>query len=120
MSRAEKKRRAQTLTAQESAYTLRPWSCNHYPNFSEIEAYLPITGDFEIIADVHDSKGVDAEVVAVLITRAVNSYDKNRDTIEQMAAAIELCLGCRERLSWEAEHEAQTILNRARNSTGED
>src|SRR5258708_12877405 len=77
MSRTEKKRRAQTLTAQESSYTLRPWSCNHYPNYSEIEAYLPITGDFEIIADIHDTKGVDAEVVAGAVTPPAKSYAKN-------------------------------------------
>ena len=102
------------LTPQESAYTMMPWSCNHHPTWSEIEAYLPITGEFEIIADIHDTKGVDAEVIANLITRAVNTHEGNVGMIGQMAAAIELCLDCRGCLSWEAEHEAETILNRAR------
>jgi len=88
-----------------------PWSCNHHPTFSEIEAYLPITGEFEIIADIHNTKGVDAEVVAGLITRAVNSYEKLRDLIDQMAGALELCLECADGLNWEAEHEAQAVLN---------
>jgi hypothetical protein len=100
------------IPALESAYVLMPWSCNHYPTFSEIEAYLPITGNFEIIADIHNSKGVDAEVVAALITRAVNSYPKNQDMIAQMAAALELCLDCADGLTWEAEHEAQAVLKK--------
>ena len=113
MSKTDKKLKAKTLTAEESGYTLMPWSCNHYPTYSEIEAYIPITGDWEIVADIHDTKGVDAEVLAGLITRAVNSYEKNHDMIAQMTAALELCLECDECLSWEAEHEAQALVRRA-------
>jgi hypothetical protein len=102
------------VSPREAGYLLRPWGCNHYPTYSEIEAYVPITGDFEIIADVHDTKGVDAEVVAGLIARAVNSYEKTHDMIGQMTAAIELCLTCRDRLTWEAEHESESVLKRAR------
>lgn len=114
MPTADKKPQAKLLSPQESAYTLMPWSCNHYPTYSEIEAYLPVTGDWEIIADIHDTRGVDAEVVAGLIARAVNGYVKTQDMIAQMSAALELCLECSECLSWEAEHEAQAVLNRAR------
>jgi hypothetical protein len=85
---------------------------NHSPIFSEIEAYVPITGDFEIVADIHDTKGVDAEVVAGLIARAVNSYGKSHDLIADMSYALELCLQCREGLSWEAEHDAQAVLKK--------
>src|SRR5580693_7263001 len=106
MPKAEKKPKPTRLTAAEATYTMMPWSCNHHPTFSEIEAYIPITGNFEIIADIHDTRGVDAETVAGLITRAVNNYEKNHDVIAQMAYAIELCLECREGLSWEAEHDA--------------
>ena len=119
MPKARKNPEPRILSAQESAYMLMPWSCNHHPSFSEIEAYLPITGEFEIIADIHDSMGVDAEVVAGLITRAVNAYPKNQDTISQMAGALELCLDCADGLSWEAEHEAQTVLkNHGQNTYG--
>jgi hypothetical protein len=100
------------LSPVESSYTTMPWSCNHHPTFSEIEAYVPITGNFEIIADIHDSRGVDAEVVAGLIARSVNRLEKNENLIEQMSCAIELCLECRECLSWEAEHDAQAVLKK--------
>jgi len=114
MPKSAKNSKPRTLTPQEAAYTFMPWSCNHYPAYSEIEAYVPITGEWEIIADVHDTKGVDAEVVAGLIARAVNRYEKNHAMIRQMAGALELCLGCAECLSWEAEQEAQAVLRRAR------
>jgi hypothetical protein len=114
MPKADKSPKAGKLAANESAYMMMPWSCNHYPTFSEIEAYLPITGNWEIIADIHDTKGVDAEIIAGLITRAVNSYEKSQETIIQMMAAIELCLECSDCLTWEAEHDAQAVLNRVK------
>lgn len=83
MPKARKNPEPRVLTAQESGYMLMPWSCNHHPTFSEIEAYLPITGNFEIIADIHNGKGVDARVVAGLIARAVNNYEKLRELINQ-------------------------------------
>src|SRR5271165_1301202 len=94
MPKADKNPKAKQLPSKESAYTLYPWSCNHHSAYSEIVAYIPIIGDFAIIGDIPDAKGVDAEVVAGFITRAVNGYEKNRDMISQMAAALELCLGC--------------------------
>src|SRR5450631_145440 len=113
MPKADKSPKAGKLAANESAYMMMPWSCNHYPTFSEIEAYLPITGNFEIIADVHDTKGVDAEVIAGLIARAVNSYERLRELINQMATALELCLSCADCLTWEAEQGAEVVLKRA-------
>jgi hypothetical protein len=113
MPKAAKKTQPRTLTPHEASLTMMPWSCNHYATYSAIEAYVPITGEFEIIADIHDTKGVDAEVVAGLIARAVNSYEKLRELIDQMASAIELCLSCAECLTWEAEQGAEIVLKRA-------
>jgi hypothetical protein len=114
MPKTAKKTQPRTLTPHEASLTIMPWSCNHYVTYSEIEAYVPITGEFEIIADIHDTKGVDAEVVAGLIARAVNSYEKLRELIEQMASALELCLGCSEGLTWAAEQGAEVVLKRAK------
>jgi len=113
MPKPDKNPKAEKLTGKESAYTMMPWSCNHYPTFSEIEAYLPITGNWEIVADIHDTRGVDAEILTNLITRAVNCYEKNHDMIARMMGALELCLegsGC---LTAEAEYEVQSVLKRA-------
>ena len=114
MSRATKATKTRLLTPKESGYVFMPWSCNHYPERSEIVAYLPGTGKHEVIADVRDGVGIEAEVVAGLIARAVNSYEKNHDMIVQMTAALELCLECEECLTWDAEHEAQSLLNRVK------
>jgi len=57
---------------------------------------------------------VDAEVVTGLIARAVDSYAKYRELIGQMISALEFCLSCADCLSWEAEHEAETVLMRAK------
>jgi hypothetical protein len=112
MPKPDKNPKDKKFSPKESGYTMMPWSCNHHPTFSEIEAYIPITGNWEIIADIHDTKGVDAEIVAGLITRAVNSYEKNHDLIGQMSSALELCLTCEDCLTWEAEHEARVLLAR--------
>lgn len=114
MPKADKTPRPRIVKPQEAAYLMMAWSCNHHPAFSEIVAYVPITGEFEIIADIHGTKGVDAEVVAGLIVRAVNDYEKARDMIAQMIAALELCLACDECLTWEAEHDTRIVLERAR------
>ena len=114
MTKAEKKPKVRKVTPREAGYMFMPWSCNHYPSYSELVAYIPITGDWEIIADIHDTKGVDAEVVAGLIARAVNGFEKHHDMIAQMTAALELCLTCRNCLSLEAEHEVQAVLKSAR------
>jgi hypothetical protein len=118
MPKARKNPEPRLFTTLESAYMLMPWSCNHHPTFSEIEAYLPITANFEIIVDIHNSKGVDAEVVTGLITRAVNAYPRNEEMIRQMAAALELCLDCADGLSWEAEHEAEAVLKKNPQNAG--
>ena len=38
--------------AEPLALTL-PWSCTHFGDQSEIEAYIPATGRWEVIADIH-------------------------------------------------------------------
>jgi hypothetical protein len=112
MPKADKKPKVKILTPRENGYMLMPWSCNHYPTYSEVVAYVPITGEWEIVADIHNARGLDAEILAGLITRAVNSFENSHDMIAQMTAALELCLECDDCLTWEAEHEAQSILNR--------
>lgn len=114
MPKADKKPKAKILTPRESGYMLMPWSSNHYPAHSEVVAYVPITGEWEIVADIHNARGLDAEILAGLIARAVNSFVNNNDMIAQMTVALELCLECDDCLSWEAEHEAQALLNRVR------
>jgi hypothetical protein len=103
--------------AKESAYLLLPWACKHYPDYSEIEAYIP-GRDWETIAEVIANPGVNAELIAGFITRTVNNHEKNRDLFMQTAYALELCLSCDAKLSWEAEQEAQVLLVRIKEAAG--
>lgn len=91
---------------------LLPWSCKHQADHSEIEAYVAARGEWETIAVIREAAGVDAEVLSGFIVRVVNNYERNRDLIVQMALALELCITCDGKLTWEAEHEAQVVLNR--------
>ncbi len=99
------------VVASMPRHTLAPWSCNHFAERSEIEAYVEGTGRREIIAEIKETAGVDAELVAGFIARAVNDYEKNQTLMRQMIAALEQCLTCN--LSWEAEHEADILVRRA-------
>jgi len=104
---------AQKSLGKEAGYLFLPWSCSHYPGRSEIEAYIP-GRDWEAIAEVLANPGVDAELIAKFIVQAVNSYEMNRGLISQMISALELCLACEGKLTWEAEQEAQAVLTRSK------
>ena len=54
-----------------------PWSCTHFGDQSEIEAFIPATGKWETIADVHSVGGIDAEDIANFIICAVNKCAEN-------------------------------------------
>lgn len=97
----------------KAAHTLMPWSCHHATNHSEITAYSEASGAWEIIAEIKESAGVDAEKAAEFITQVVNEYDQTKDLIRQLTVALETCLSC-EHLTWEAEHEADVVLRRAK------
>ena len=103
------------LSNKEAAYLFLPWACKHYPDRSEIQAYLP-GRDWETIAEVPVNPGVDAELIAGFIMRVVNGHEKGHDLISQMAAALELCLACEGKIAREAEQEARVLVARARQS----
>src|ERR1700733_1211409 len=103
--------------SKEAAYLFLPWTCKHYPDRSEIEAYLP-GRDWETIVEMPANPGIDAELVAEFIARTVNGYEKVRDLVFQMAEAIELCLTCGDSLTWEAEQGAEASLNKAKRDFG--
>ncbi|MDX2027205.1 MAG: hypothetical protein SFW62_01065 [Alphaproteobacteria bacterium] len=114
MPKPAKNPKLEKLPGKESIYLLMPWSCNHHPDYSEIVAHIPATGEWEVIAEIHDAAGIDAEHLAGFIARAANSYEKSRDLVAQMVDALDLCLACNGKLTWEAEHEAQVVLERAK------
>jgi hypothetical protein len=96
------------------AYTFEPWSCVHRDEKSEIEAYVMATGKREIIAETRATFGSTAEAVAEFIVRAVNDIDKREHLINEMTAALEMCLECEGPLDWSAEHDAEVSLRHAK------
>ncbi|MER2519938.1 MAG: hypothetical protein ABTQ34_04520 [Bdellovibrionales bacterium] len=55
-----------------SLHATLPWSCTHFGDRSEIEAFIKETGKWETVAEVRAIGDVDAEDVASVIVRAVN------------------------------------------------
>ena len=55
-----------------------PWSCTHFGDQSEIEAFVPATGRWETIADVHSVGDIDAEDIADFIVRLANEFIKEQ------------------------------------------
>jgi hypothetical protein len=95
------------------AYTIQPWSCVHENGKSQIEAYVMATGKHEMIAETFPTSDNSAEAVAELIVKAINMYDKRERLIEEMVAALEICLEC-EGLNSVAAHDAAIVLYRSK------
>lgn len=94
-------------------FTFEPWSCIHQSGKSQIEAYVAASGRREVIAETLPTPGSSAEAVAEFIVRAINDIDKREHLINEMEAALEICLEC-EGLNWSAEHDAEVALRHAK------
>ena len=111
MPKADKKPKA--AAKPKPLYALAPWSCRRAADHMAIEAYVEAAGDWQKVAQVRQTAFIDAEATANFIVRAVNDYEKNRFSIDELMSALELCLEC-EGISWEAEHDAEIALARSR------
>jgi hypothetical protein len=47
-------------------YSLHPWQCQHYPDRSDITAYVEASSQWEVVAVVQPTSGVSAETLASL------------------------------------------------------
>ena len=54
-------------------HAIHLWEFQHQPNHSEIEAYVEITGEWEIIADV---KGINHVAIAEFIVALANEHNR--------------------------------------------
>jgi hypothetical protein len=115
---ATKKQKLEVVEATakfKGLHNLEPWSCVHHGDRSEIEAYVMAKGDWTVIAEVRDTPHIKAEEMANYIAKAANDFDQNRQLIEELMGALELCLEC-DGITWEAEQEAEVALKRAKKS----
>jgi hypothetical protein len=111
--KTQKTAKPEKALREKKLYTLAPWSCRHFPDHSEIEAYVAAAGDWQTIADVRQTAGSSAEEMANFIAHVVNNHDKLIDLLDDMISALEACLACKG-LEWSAEYDADIILRRAK------
>ena len=98
---------------QKPLYSLFPWTYRPVPGGMAVEAYVEAAGDWEMVAEIRQTAFIDAEITARFIAKAVNERERNRELVGDLAAALELCLKV-PGLTWEAEHEAEIVLARAK------
>lgn len=99
--------------ATDDAYIVEPWSCSVRDGTWQLDAYSIVSGKREVVAQTFSSAGFSAEAVAGFILRAINNITKRESLIDEMEAALEICLEC-EGLTWSAEHDAEIALRHAR------
>lgn len=90
-----------------------PWSALRRAGKAGIEGYVDAVGKWETIAEIAPSVHIDQRVAADFITRAIADYPVQRALIRELIASLELCLAS-EGLTWEAEHDAEIVVARAR------
>jgi hypothetical protein len=95
------------------SYPEMPWSCIHGQGNSVIRGFVPASGDLQPVIEISTTAFLDAKLTAELIAAAVNAFNKHQTVIAELTAALELCLAC-DNLSWEAEHDAEIALARAK------
>ena len=54
-------------------HSIHPWEVQHHPEHSEIEAYIEITGEWEIIAEI---KSINHVAIAEHIVALVNEHNQ--------------------------------------------
>ena len=54
-------------------HSIHPWEVQHHPDHSEIEAYIEITGEWEIIAEI---KSINHVAIAEFIVALGNEHNQ--------------------------------------------
>ncbi|MDE1901262.1 MAG: hypothetical protein KGI37_06445 [Alphaproteobacteria bacterium] len=56
-------------------HSIHPWEVQHHPDHSEIEAYIEITGEWEIIAVI---KSINHVAIADFLVALANEHNQKR------------------------------------------
>lgn len=94
---------------------IAPWSGLRRAGTAVIEGYVEAARAWETIVEISPSPHTDARAAADFIIRAVTEYPLQRALIRQLTDALEICLESGN-LTWEAEHDAEIALARARSA----
>lgn len=88
-----------------------PWASQHDVEGTNIDAYIDGIGEWATVARVVPAEGINPQEIAEQIVRAVNSYEKQQAMLAEMVMTLKLFLEC-EGITWEAEHDAEILINR--------
>lgn len=86
-----------------------PWQCDHHAEWSEIVA----ADGTCLIAALPHMGAYNGKFTAEMVVTAMNERYHLSQLVREMAIVLEMCLDS-EKLSWEAEHDGQIVLAKAR------
>jgi hypothetical protein len=58
---------------KRKTHSIHPWEVQHHPEHSEIEAYIEITGEWEIIAEI---RSINHVAIADFIVALANQHNQ--------------------------------------------
>jgi len=58
---------------KRKTHSIHPWEVQHHPEHSEIEAYIEITGEWEIIAEI---RSINHVAIADFIVALANEHNQ--------------------------------------------
>lgn len=93
-----------------------PWSCQHFRTRSVVRARRDAASPWLPVAEIRASAEVNPRATARFITACVNSHAPQQGLIDELVKVLETCLE-QDRLGWTAEHDAEVVLRRARQSS---
>jgi len=89
-------------------YSLQPWLCQHYPDRSDITAYVEASSHWEVVAVVQPTSGASAEALADFLVRLVNAHQKNQNLLRDAMEALEAVM--QEGLNFATEQDAYSVV----------
>lgn len=99
-----------TFFKLERLHDLHPWDVQHHPDCSEIEAYVELSGEWELVATI---KGANHIEISQFILSLVNAHNQDPSLLELAVRTLEFCLKSK-RLNWSEERNADVVVRRAR------
>jgi len=71
-------------------YSIHPWVIQHQSEYSQIEAYVEASGEWEIILNVRSTSGASHITMAEYILSIVHEHQKKQCALQDAMNALEL------------------------------
>jgi len=97
------------VSRPKNYYCLQPWKAQHYPDRSEITAYVEMSGQWEtVLVLVRPTSGFGAEEMASHITAVMNNHQKGQNLLHDAMQALEAVL--KDGLTFSTEQTAEHVV----------